>query len=102
VTVNDGSVFFANYTGMAAGVYTGSSGNLNLNDLDFLLSPLVTPSDSEYLVNILVTDKVGGATSETSLSAITVDTTPEPSTVLLLITGLGSLGFAGIRRRRRQ
>jgi hypothetical protein len=88
------------YTSVAAGVFAGTTGNISLDAQDFLLGNLVAPSAGEYLVNIKVQELNGLAgTSNTALSAITVDTTPEPSTILLFMTGLGALGLARFRRK---
>jgi len=88
------------YTSIAAGAFAGTTGNLSLDAQDFLLSSLVAPSANEYLVSIQVAEMSGLAgTSNTALSAITVNTTPEPSTVFLFMTGLGALGLARFRRK---
>jgi hypothetical protein len=83
-----------------AGAYSGSTGNLSLDAQDFLLSSIVAPSPSEWLVNVKVEELTGGTVSQTALSAITVNTTPEPSTVILFLGGLGALGLARFRFRR--
>jgi len=95
---------FNGFTTMNA--FMGASGNLNLYAQDFLLSSLVAPSSSEYLVNIQIQELSGASTgsnaSQTALSAITVDTlAPEPSTVMLFLSGFGALGIARFRRRRK-
>jgi hypothetical protein len=57
-----------------------------------------------YLVSIQIQESAKAGTpgsDDVALSAITLDTaTPEPSTVLMLLTGLGAIGFFGLRRRR--
>lgn len=103
MTVDYQNLFAAgnSISSIASGAFTGvTSGNLNLGARDFLPSPLLAPSATEYLVNIKVTENVGGATSQTALSAITVDTAPEPSTVLMFLSGMGALGFARLRRKK--
>jgi hypothetical protein len=84
------------YTSASAS-YAGTTGNVLLNDQDFYLGGLVAPSFGEYLVNIKVQETTG--TGQTSLSAVTVDTVPEPSTVFLFLTGIGALGLARFRRQ---
>jgi hypothetical protein len=87
------------YNSANGSIFLGTSGNVSVDDQDFLLGSLVTPSASEYLVSIQVTEEVGGTSSRTALSAITVNTTPEPSTILLFLSGFGALGLARLRRR---
>jgi len=102
VTVNTAGLFTSGnaYNTVATGMFAGTSGNLNLDSQDFLLSSLVAPSASEFLVNVQVQELVGtGGVSQTALSAITVDTTPEPSTIFMFLTGLGAIGFARLRRK---
>ena len=83
LVLNDQGVFFSglNLTALGAGL-------TNLNT---------------YLVSVTVLE-VGSSPGESAaLSAMTVDTaaTPEPSTVFMLLTGLGAIGFAGFRRFKR-
>jgi len=100
VIVDDATPFGTAYNSITSGVYLGSSGTVNLDSQDFLLSQLVAPSAGEFLVNIKVTELVGGAgVSGTALSAVTVGTVPEPSTVMLFLSGLGALGIARFRRK---
>ena len=56
---------------------------------------------NKYLASITVQELSGVlATSQTALSAITVESAlPEPSTILLLMTGLGAIGFSRMRRK---
>jgi hypothetical protein len=89
-------------------VYNSSgNGTLVLNDQGFFFSGLNLSALgagltnlNTYLVSVTVSE-VGSSPGESAaLSAITVDTTPEPSTVFMLLTGLGAIGFAGFRRRK--
>jgi hypothetical protein len=97
VTVTTQNMFHASGYTIGAGTFAGSTGNLNLDAQNFNLSAF----SSEYLVSIQVQELSGvGAVSQTSLSAITVDTAPEPSTVFLFLTGFGALGLARMRRPR--
>jgi len=101
VTIDDTTLFSSLYNAVTTGsAYQNSNGSVNLDGLDFLLGSVVAPSSSEYLVNIQVTEMVGTAgVSQTALSAITVGTVPEPSTVMLFLSGLGALGIARFRRK---
>jgi len=58
---------------------------------------------NDYLSEVKVTD-IGGApnNSRTGVSAVTVDVAPEPSTILMFMTGLGAIGFARFRKTRKQ
>jgi len=96
VGVTTGVLYTNGYTSASAS-YAGTTGNVLLNDQDFYLGGLVAPSFGEYLVNIKVQETTG--TGQTSLSAVTVDTVPEPSTVFLFLTGIGALGLARFRRQ---
>jgi hypothetical protein len=40
---------------------------------------------------------ITAGTSSLALSAITVETVPEPSTIFMMLTGLGAMVFAGFR-----
>jgi hypothetical protein len=101
VSVTSQNLFTASYTSSnitGTSVFAGSSGNINLDALDFNLSAY----SGMYLTQILVANTGFAAkTSQIGLSAITADqitSTPEPSTIVLLIAGLGALGVARIRR----
>jgi len=97
-----GSTNGNSYNSANGSIFVGTSGNVSLDYQDFLLGAIVAPSSSEYLVSIQVTEEVGGSSSKTSLSAITVNTTatPEPSTIFLFLSGFGALGFSRLRRKK--
>jgi hypothetical protein len=80
---------------------TGTAGNVVLDDQGFVFSGAVAAlAGSDYLVDVRIYDNSATGTSSTALSAITtVTSTPEPTTMLLLLTGLGAIGFARLRRR---
>jgi len=80
----------------------GTSGNVVLDDQGFVFSgALQTLAASNYLVDMRVYDNGATGVSGIALSAVTVITpTPEPSTVLLLLTGLGAIGIGLLRRVR--
>lgn len=112
VTVNEGVVFSTSYNTVASGFYANSAGKVKLDDQEFAFNGLLCGSvlcSSEWLVSVTVTENVPNTylssqtnetfPSETALSAITVETVaPEPTTVLLLLTGLGGIGLARFRR----
>ncbi len=82
----------------AAGNFAGSAGQVIMTDQGFQFGSTFY---GLYLVSVQVTEVVGGAhTSESGLSAITVDATPEPSTIWLLIAGIGVAGIARFQLRK--
>jgi hypothetical protein len=102
LTVDTNTLFRTGYTSTPSSKYTGTTGTVSLTDqvFDFTGTPF---SSGYYLESITVADSSGKAsTSQTALSAITVDTsvvpTPEPSTVLLVMAGIGAIGFSRLRR----
>jgi hypothetical protein len=107
VLVESDQVFASAYTS-ASGAYSGSTGSIDLNDQGFFFNSGISLSSlgagdnplNTYLVSISIRDNTASTGAGSALSAITVDTVPEPSTVFLLLTGLGVIGFTGLRRRR--
>jgi len=86
---------------------TNGNGTLVLNDQGFLLGTLNFGGGNTNLnmyledIKIFANGGASGAPSEAlALSAITVDAIPEPSTVIMFISGLGAIGFARFRRRK--
>ena len=83
------------------GFYANTQGHLKLDDQDFIFGSTFS---NQWLVSVQVSENSGDSSfpSATALSAITVDTanpTPEPTTILLVLAGLGGIGLA--RRFRR-
>jgi len=97
VTVLTDTLMAGSYNA-AVGNFASSAGQVVMTDQGFQFG---TAFNGLYLVSIQVADSSGaGHTSETALSAITVDSTPEPSTMWLLVTGFGAAGFARFRRKK--
>jgi PEP-CTERM motif len=91
------SANYSNANATGATIYSGTTGNLNLYDISFNLSAFA----GDTLTSITLTDNNNlQNSSRLVLSAITV-VTPEPSTVLLFVAGLGVMGFIGRRRKAR-
>jgi PEP-CTERM motif len=91
------------YNAGAVGMYASTAGVLKMDDQDFNFGSAFA---NDWLVSVGVTQNAvfGTNVSATALSAITVNSaaataTPEPSTILLVLAGLGSIG--AIRRFRR-
>jgi hypothetical protein len=104
VTVLTNTLYNQAYSGgpSSSTAYMNTSGNLVLDDQGFIFGNQYL---SQYLVSIQVAELNGNNStplSGTALSAITVDTasTPEPSTIALVIGGLGLIGLG--RRARRK
>jgi len=112
VTVNTGVAYntFAYTAANPTGFYGNTQGSLKLDSEQFVFN---NPSLlGDYLVSMTVTENFSNTpgseaindanfASETALSAIDVDTvaaTPEPTTILLVLGGLGGLGFLRLRR----
>jgi hypothetical protein len=101
VTVRTDSAIFDSAYNAATGQFANSAGFVTLDDQVFLFG---SAHASQYLVSIGIQELNGVAgSSATALSAITVNgavASPEPSTVLLFMTGVGLIGAAKFRRRR--
>lgn len=109
VTVDTDTIYSFGFTN-ATGAYAGATGNVVLDDQGFFFNDLSLATlgvgDTNlntYLVSITIKEpSLTGNTGEgLALSAITLDTaTPEPSTILTLLAGLGAIAFGGYRRSR--
>jgi hypothetical protein len=102
---NTDGAFTANYANTSTNTspYSGTSGTLDLEDLSFNVAAF----SGNILGSITITE--GNNVNDGSrlgLSGITVagtteSLTPEPSTVVLLLAGLGVMAFLGQRRKAR-
>jgi hypothetical protein len=103
------SAFTEVYNGdtAASSMYYNTSGSVHLDDQLFQFG---AAQSTQWLDNIVITNTDGLAgtptqTSRTSLSAITVDTTavvptPEPGSIMLILSGISAIGVSRIRRRK--
>lgn len=94
-------VYTSGYTLSGGGSipYSNTSGNVALDDQSFSFGNAFL---NDYLTEIQITDQNGGnQIGRTALSAVTVDvaSAPEPSTILMVVTGLGAFALAYRRRR---
>jgi hypothetical protein len=97
VTVDTGSVYSSAYAN-TGGIF-GSAGNVVLSDQGFIFSgAALTNSENNTLVSIQVREQDVTPGFGLGLSAVTVDATPEPSTIVLFLTGLGAIGLSRLRR----
>lgn len=97
INVYTSTVWSGTYSGVSInGPYrasTGSSsGNVMLDDMVFDLSAY--SQDTLDSISIALPASSGNNISRLALSAITVDATPEPSTTVLLVVGLGILALS--------
>jgi hypothetical protein len=101
------TIYSSGYTNTTATNFANTSGNVQLNDLGFQFG---NAFDGLYLVSIgvqenfpnLSSGSLNANLSATALSAITIDTVPEPSTWSLLMGGIVAVGIGGFRRRQRR
>jgi len=111
-TVSQSTIWDASYqavSGSGVGPYRSSGGDFTNGSamLDDFEVNWGSAYAGDYLVSITVETASGNASnvSRLALSAITVDqasqvqSTPEPTTVALLLSGLGLFGFARLRRK---
>jgi hypothetical protein len=98
ITVLTDQVLSTAYNGGGTGTtYAGSAGNAVMTDQGFEFGSSFT---GLYLVNIQIAEATGGGSnSQTGLSAITLDATPEPSTIWLLVAGFATAGFSRLRKK---
>jgi hypothetical protein len=96
-TVSAFEVWAGTYGGPGTGAYNNTNGDINLDAQNFSLG---STAAGLTLTNVVITDTAGGTVkvSRDELSAITVQTTPEPSTIFLVTAGIGAVGL--LRRRR--
>lgn len=97
VNVLTRQIYTSAYDSVVASKYATSTGNVVLDDQGFSFGGAY---NGLYLVSVSVTANTATpSTSYSALSALTVDTVPEPSTWLLLATGFGAFGLLGRRRK---
>jgi hypothetical protein len=106
VTVLTGNVYSGAYNA-ASGAYSGSTGSIVLDDQGFFFNSIALTTLgagknnlNSYLVSVQVREAGAVAGASIGLSAVSVDAVPEPSTILMLLSGLGAIGFSKIRRRK--
>jgi hypothetical protein len=107
VNVLTGNVYTSLFNnGPLTGYPGGTNGNIVLDDQGFLFNSLALTGGlgtnlSSYLVSVTVQEIGATAGVSPALSAITVDTAgvPEPSTILMFLSGLGAIGLARFRRK---
>jgi len=81
------------------GIYSGTAGSVVLDDQGFLFSgSILTTAQSNYLVSVTVMSPDSVTGHGFGLSAVSVQT-PEPTTVFMVLTGLGFVGFGRLRRK---
>jgi hypothetical protein len=93
------SAAFSGATLATAGGYGNvTAGNVQLDEQTFSFG---APYASDFLVAVIVDNQMSPYVSKAALNGITVtQVTPEPSTILLLLTGLGSIGLGAFRRKK--
>jgi hypothetical protein len=100
VTVLTHNLYSFGYTA-ATGVFSGTSGNVVLDDQGFIFGGnILSTALNNYLVSIQIAEVNSVAGTGLALSAITVDAVPEPSTILMIVSGLTALGFSQLKRKR--
>jgi len=91
-SVRTGQVYSSPFTGSSS---TPSSGTMVL---DYQTFSVLSAYQNMYLVSVTINDNGASTTNREILSALSV-TTPEPSTILMFMGGLGALGLARLRRK---
>lgn len=106
VTMDTNTLYSQSYTAPGSGPYSGTSGTVVLDDQGLVFSSafLSALGSYDYLVSIQIMDPNQPTPGQSSLglSAVTVDTlapSPEPSTILLCLTGFGALAFGTFKKR---
>jgi hypothetical protein len=92
------------FTGFTSANTKGSNAPANNSTmfLDAQLIPVFSEDTGAYLVSVSVTNtgaNNGANYNEEVLSGLTVTASPEPSTILLLLGGLGVIGASRLRRK---
>jgi len=76
----------------------GTAGNYTAT-LDYQKIGIPITFANQYIVNLQITDSGTSGVDRANISAITVQS-PEPGTILMMLSGIGALGFARFRRRK--
>lgn len=98
LTVQTGNVWTGSIS--TAGTHATSPPVNTTMVLDDQIFPVLAAYQNDYLVSVTITDTGSSGTSNEILSAVTIDPVPEPSTVLMFLTGFGAMGVARLRRKR--
>ena len=88
------------YDTITTGVYASTAGNLYLDDQGYQFTgTLASFALGQYLQSVTVRANGSSANTSAYLSALTVDSVPEPSTWVLLLSGIAVAGVARFRTR---
>jgi len=108
ISVLTGNLYTSLYNNGALTGYAGAtSGNIVLDDEGFLFNGLAlttlgagSTNLNSYLQSVSIKEAGSVAGVSEALSAVTIDTVPEPSTVFMFLSGLGAVGLARFRRKK--
>jgi hypothetical protein len=98
--VTDASKTYEVYTGQVFSSKIAGGGNAgDTLVFDAQEFPVFSEYQGDTLASISITDTGAVGTNREVLSAITVGTAPEPSTIFMLFAGFGAMGVARFRRK---
>ena len=98
------NIYTASYTSIGAtagggtNLYANTVGNVDLDMQSFYFG---SEYAGDYLVAIEVVNQMVPYDSKVTVSAVSVFT-PEPSTLLMMLAGLGAIGLGALRNKRKQ